>query len=128
MGGFDQAWMALNPLCLVSRPIIILDHWTRPNHDAKMLLEQHFPAPTLPPLLAHTGGGMLGRGQMPWIKSAIGKLNWYLGEFPATQPSRLSLLRDKRLIKNNWPDKNAILDYGSAWVCWIALSLFLAGC
>lgn len=52
MGGFDQAGMALNPLCLVSLPIIIPDRWTRPNHDANMLLEQLFPAPTPPPLLA----------------------------------------------------------------------------
>lgn len=45
MGGLGQAGMALNPLCLVSLPIIIPDRWTRPNHDANMLLEQLFPAP-----------------------------------------------------------------------------------
>lgn len=82
MGGFDQAGMALNPLCLVSLPIVIPDHWTRPNHDANMLLELCLPAP--PPLLAHMGDGIFGRGPMPCCKSAIGKLNWYPGEFPAT--------------------------------------------
>lgn len=87
-GEFDQAGVALNPLCLVSLLIIIPDRWTRPNHDANVLLEQSLPAPTAPPLLAHMGDGIFGRGPMPRVKSAVGKLNWCPSEFPATQPSR----------------------------------------
>jgi len=69
MGRFDQARMSPNPLCLVSLQIIIPDHWTRPNHHASMLFEQHFPAPTPPPPLAQMGDIMLVGGQMPRILS-----------------------------------------------------------
>lgn len=44
---------------------------------------------------------------------------------PCSPALKGSLLRGRRLIKNNLPDKNGILGYGSAWVCCAALSLFL---
>lgn len=71
MGRFDQAWVSLNLLCLVSLQIIIPDHWTRSNHHAGMLFEQCFPCTGSPPSLAQMGSIMYVAGQMPCIVSQL---------------------------------------------------------